>query len=681
MALLRATSRCRPEVEATAEALVDLAPAEAEQLAEALIEAGEGAVLGILMLVVGLNRLKLNPILLARIFRVVEPATDICYPYRVQDEAAIELLLAAVTADGVSWERQAYGGRLAAELAVMCDARREAVGKVLRKLAFKIRIPELAWLVEDAAELLEPDAEADPSVMVEIHREPLKDLPETKPPVVIGGSYTVRRPVGKIGRNDPCHCGSGRKYKKCCLEKDRQRMRDASPYEGITMSQLCESPEQIDDDTFIRQMTASELKKLDAGRMNDQQLLAAHRRAEWLRLYDKALEMLIELQKRPGRETEACNCMEDLLFLAIAAHETRIARRIFEHLAPEALKDREDIAFQMDLLTAAERYKDLDAQLRRALVTDDETVRFDNPLVAAAHLLESRLPALSIVFARAAIAGNPERFHDNEILMDVIRSARLELDLDPYGDAAEDIFERSLKLEENRLDSDRKEAEIEVLRQKAAAAEKRAAETSRLLFQKERELAAMEVMVKTAETVPHAKGDASETTTAGANGAERETILRLRSHVERLKAEVGLQQQERRALRRQLAEEKRKPRPVLVTQQGAAIDTDPEEIADAGGLPKLVRIPEFAETFRRSCENLPAPVVARALRAAVGCALQEPSVRRQSRPIDAYPGLYRLRIGRQYRLLFQREKASGRLQFLDLINRQDFETWLRHYSR
>lgn len=23
----------------------------------------------------------------------------------------------------------------------------------------------------------------------------------------------------KIGRNDPCHCGSGKKYKKCCLNK------------------------------------------------------------------------------------------------------------------------------------------------------------------------------------------------------------------------------------------------------------------------------------------------------------------------------------------------------------------------------------------------------------------------------------------------------------------------------
>lgn len=27
--------------------------------------------------------------------------------------------------------------------------------------------------------------------------------------------------VSKIGRNDPCPCGSGRKYKKCCLAKDR----------------------------------------------------------------------------------------------------------------------------------------------------------------------------------------------------------------------------------------------------------------------------------------------------------------------------------------------------------------------------------------------------------------------------------------------------------------------------
>jgi hypothetical protein len=29
----------------------------------------------------------------------------------------------------------------------------------------------------------------------------------------------------KIGRNDPCRCGSGRKYKKCCLEADESTAR------------------------------------------------------------------------------------------------------------------------------------------------------------------------------------------------------------------------------------------------------------------------------------------------------------------------------------------------------------------------------------------------------------------------------------------------------------------------
>jgi len=32
-----------------------------------------------------------------------------------------------------------------------------------------------------------------------------------------GQGVALRRPAAKIGRNDPCPCGSGRKYKACCL--------------------------------------------------------------------------------------------------------------------------------------------------------------------------------------------------------------------------------------------------------------------------------------------------------------------------------------------------------------------------------------------------------------------------------------------------------------------------------
>ena len=29
---------------------------------------------------------------------------------------------------------------------------------------------------------------------------------------------TVRHSLAKVGRNDPCPCGSGRKFKKCCID-------------------------------------------------------------------------------------------------------------------------------------------------------------------------------------------------------------------------------------------------------------------------------------------------------------------------------------------------------------------------------------------------------------------------------------------------------------------------------
>ena len=29
------------------------------------------------------------------------------------------------------------------------------------------------------------------------------------------------RKAAKVGPNDPCPCGSGKKYKKCCMQKDK----------------------------------------------------------------------------------------------------------------------------------------------------------------------------------------------------------------------------------------------------------------------------------------------------------------------------------------------------------------------------------------------------------------------------------------------------------------------------
>ena len=50
----------------------------------------------------------------------------------------------------------------------------------------------------------------------------------------------MHRAPEKVGRNAPCPCGSGKKYKKCCLDKDKaapleHRRIDALMQEGYRL--------------------------------------------------------------------------------------------------------------------------------------------------------------------------------------------------------------------------------------------------------------------------------------------------------------------------------------------------------------------------------------------------------------------------------------------------------------
>jgi hypothetical protein len=48
-------------------------------------------------------------------------------------------------------------------------------------------------------------------------RDEFEPLPQQRAASVAPGSS---RPSGKVGRNEPCACGSGKKYKRCCLYRD-----------------------------------------------------------------------------------------------------------------------------------------------------------------------------------------------------------------------------------------------------------------------------------------------------------------------------------------------------------------------------------------------------------------------------------------------------------------------------
>jgi tetratricopeptide (TPR) repeat protein len=86
----------------------------------------------------------------------------------------------------------------------------------------------------------------------------------------------------KIGRNDPCHCGSGQKYKRCCQEKDetaertaRAEVEAAKPKPPPRRSLTDFLSEEIDDD--LDQLTEASnavIKMVRAGQLDEAELAA-----------------------------------------------------------------------------------------------------------------------------------------------------------------------------------------------------------------------------------------------------------------------------------------------------------------------------------------------------------------------------------------------------------------------
>jgi hypothetical protein len=80
---------------------------------------------------------------------------------------------------------------------------------------------EMIWLntVVDCLDKLDPNAPPAPAFELDQPDwlEPALSGSDPSEPAPQKSEPLVSRP--KIGRNDPCPCGSGKKYKKCCLQK------------------------------------------------------------------------------------------------------------------------------------------------------------------------------------------------------------------------------------------------------------------------------------------------------------------------------------------------------------------------------------------------------------------------------------------------------------------------------
>ena len=75
--------------------------------------------------------------------------------------------------------------------------------------------------------------------------------------------------MSKLGRNEPCHCGSGKKYKKCCLNKDeeKKKMDINNNSEGCTncdedFEEIFEEEDDFTEDEFDEITDREEYNKI-----------------------------------------------------------------------------------------------------------------------------------------------------------------------------------------------------------------------------------------------------------------------------------------------------------------------------------------------------------------------------------------------------------------------------------
>ena len=121
----------------------------------------------------------------------------------------------------------------------------------------------------------------------------------------------------KIGRNDPCHCGSGKKYKRCCLEEDQEGERFVREATAAALA-----AEQAEEDEFyewsarLDEESNAVIDLIDAGKLDDAEKAAHQLIADYPEVHDgyDRLGMVYEARKEPKK---AADCYRKVVeFLA-----------------------------------------------------------------------------------------------------------------------------------------------------------------------------------------------------------------------------------------------------------------------------------------------------------------------------------------------------------------------------
>lgn len=484
---------------------------------------------------------------------------------------------------------------------------------------------------------------------------PVTGFAHPTPPKAVAQGRPMRRAVEKISRNDLCHCGSGRKYKRCCFEKDQERLHLSTEVAGHTRAELREDPEAGLTEPRLKKLPPFELARIDPRKVPENLLRCYITQTTALMLWDRAVEFfeVVEWNDERREEWHMLN-----FFLMREQRKEHAVRAVAARARHESV---DDLRLGIQLLIA----RDDPAEELRVLGATADAMLQEADAEALTKLgygvLCSRHTALGILICRSLIAMLPPE--QSSFLLKEILTARDKLNLPP-DDPFSDVHER--RLAEHTPDEGADAAALRTARKRLDA---KAAEVRQLNEEIDRQRRALERLEKKNGTAP-VPAQTTSTDEAG--------LREMRIKLAELKANLHERTAERTSLRHDLEKAQKELETLRQTQSAPAHtgDATPDDEAahylpeqPAGNQP--LRLVEFPHKFRETLEDFPRQA-ARAALAMIGrLAGGEPAAFAGVVPLKACPGIFRQRIGSEHRLLFR--LLPDRVQIVDLINRRDLD--------
>jgi hypothetical protein len=533
----------------------------------------------------------------------------------------------------------------------------------------------------------QPRSDASVSLLINdiLERDMVDCLPEHA-----GVSYAFEplvRKGEKIGRNMPCPCGSGKKYKQCCLKKANSI---ETTYISAHEKNFLQKEHNIASfsTSEILDLAPYELKRLEIQKMNLSQLAAAWRVAERHNDYGLAMTYLTELRKyyvdtdgalptdeirktvgkKKATFPKGYDYYDDYVddFVSTLQFDNRLdliekTMDLFFDRAHEGYK----LAQFLDQI-----HKRNSEQILRSLESYAfEGITKPGRLSELFYALEDHYPGLSIAVFRSIVGAFPERIFDIDTMIDDVSDLVVKHNIEYEEEPSFQTFYEHYELR-NEDDTDAShldeikelQRELRQVRIESSNLQKHSGELNKKLN--------TALASETSGQTDNAEQEADPADERKIRDYE-ERIASSKSKILHLQEIIRSKQDSIHELKREVSNSQAA---MVVVERKDSEYEDEIDISDLQST--VVLIPEYDKDFKKSLDSVESSVSKNALRAVMGFATKDERYLKQTKRLKSLDDYYSIRIGIHYRLILEHAPNSSPVARY-LIHRKDLESVIR----